>query len=71
MNGLEQLGRSLRARPLRTLLGLGLEYAGYLAACVFALLLIATRGPLAWLDRGLGLRLRERFIELIARVSPG
>lgn len=71
MNGIEQFGRSLRARPLHTLLGLGLEYAGYLAACVFALLLIATRAPLAWLERGTGLRLRERLIELIARVSPG
>jgi hypothetical protein len=71
VKGLEQLGRSLRARPLRTLLGLGLEYAGYVAACVFALLLVASRSPLAWLDRSTGWKLRERCIELIARVSPG
>jgi hypothetical protein len=71
VNGLRHLGRSLRARPLRTLFGLGLEYAGYVAACVFALLLVATRAPLAWIDQSTGLRLRERFIELIARVSPG
>jgi hypothetical protein len=61
----------LRSRPLRTLAGLCLEYAGYVAACCFVLLLLATRLPFAWLDRIPGLRLRERCIELISRVSPG
>ena len=55
----------------RTLLRLPLEYAGFVAACIFALLLVVTRAPLAWIDRRTGLRVRERCIELIARVSPG
>lgn len=71
MTGITRLGRALRERPVRTLLGLLVEYAGFVAACIFALLLIITRVPLALIDRSTGLRLRERFIELIARVSPG
>ena len=71
MSGIERLGQALRERPLRTLLGLLVEYAGFVAACIFALLLIVTRVPLALIDRSTGLRLRERCIELIARVSPG
>lgn len=71
MSGVERLGRALRERPLRTLLGLLVEYAGFVAACIFALLLLVTRLPLALIDRSTGLRLRERAIELISRVSPG
>jgi hypothetical protein len=36
-----------------------------------ALSLYATRKPMAAVDRALGLRLRERFVDFIARVSPG
>jgi hypothetical protein len=63
-------GRELSRRPVRALVGLGLEYAGYFAGCLFAAILLLTRFPLRLLDRATGWRLRERFIELIARVSP-
>ena len=38
----------------------------FLALCLFL-----TRVPLRLVDRAFGLRLRERFIERIARLSPG
>lgn len=71
MKGLALFATSLRARPLKTAAGLGVEYAGFVAACVFAALLLLTRVPLAWLDRVTGLGLRERLIDRIARLSPG
>jgi hypothetical protein len=59
-------GRSSRA-PLRLLV----EYLVFVAAVLFALSLYATRAPLRLVDRATGLRLRERFIDLIARIAPG
>lgn len=71
MKGLALFGPALRERPLGALLRLLLEYAGFFAASVFVILLVLTRAPLRVVDRVFGLRLRERFIELVARVSPG
>ena len=71
MSAFGRFTRALRERPMRALAGLLCEYASYLAACVFVLLLLATRLPLGFIDRTTGLRLRERIIDLIARVSPG
>jgi hypothetical protein len=62
---------ALKKAPVRTAFGLFVEYGMFAAAVFLALGLFLTRVPLAALDRALGLRLRERFIELIARVSPG
>lgn len=69
--GIELFGQKLSRSPARTLLGLALEYAGFLAAVVFVVLLLVTRVPLRLVDRALGTRTRERLIELLARVSPG
>lgn len=63
--------RAHREHPLRTSAGLATEYAMFASGLGLALGLFATRVPLRLLDRALGLRLRERFVELIARVSPG
>ena len=51
--------------------GLFVEYLMFAAAVFLALLLFLTRVPLSLVDRGLGLRLRERFVDLLARISPG
>jgi hypothetical protein len=71
MKGLALFWRAFRTRPSRALAGLTLEYAGFFAAVSLALGLIATRIPLAIVDRLFGVRLRERFIELVVRFSPG
>lgn len=71
MKGLALFGRALRERPFGASAGLILEYAGFFAASVFVLLLVLTRAPLRVVDRVFGLRLRERFIDLVARASPG
>jgi hypothetical protein len=47
------------------------EYAMFAAAVGFAIALFLTRVPLRWLDRATGLRVRDRAIDLIARISPG
>jgi hypothetical protein len=62
---------SLRGRPVRRSLELVGEYGMFAAGAGLALALYATRLPMRSLDRALGLSLRERFIELLARVSPG
>jgi hypothetical protein len=64
-------GVALRQRPLFTSLYLVVEYAMFAAAVSLALGLFLTRGPLRFVDGVFGLRLRERFIDLIARLSPG
>jgi hypothetical protein len=70
-NAFALFGLALRTSPFRTGLGLIVEYAMFASAVFLALGLYLTRVPLRLVDRALGLRLRERFIELIARVSPG
>ena len=60
-----------REHPLRASLGLGAEYAMFAAGMGLALALFATRAPMRLIDRTFGLSLRERFVELLARVSPG
>ena len=62
---------ALRERPVRTSLGLAVEYAMFAAGLGLAIALFATRVPLRVLDRALGLRTRERFVRFLARVSPG
>jgi hypothetical protein len=64
-------GTACRAAPVRTSFGLIAEWGMFAAAVFLALALFVTRVPLRLLDRALGLRLRERFIDLLARVSPG
>lgn len=64
-------GQALRERPIGVSGGLIAEYGMFASAVLLAGSLYATRVPMAAMDRALGLRLRERFIELIARVSPG
>jgi hypothetical protein len=70
-SGLGLFGRELRTRPFRTIAWLFVEYAMFFAAVLLALLLWATRRPLAAIDDRFGLRLRERFVDVIARISPG
>jgi hypothetical protein len=61
----------LRQRPLRTALELPIEYGMFASGMGLAFALFATRAPLRVIDRVSGWQLRERFIELLARVSPG
>lgn len=64
-------GEALRKSPLRTGFGLLIEYAMFASAILLAVALFLTRVPLGILDRSLGLRLREGFVNLLARISPG
>lgn len=70
-SGVASFQAALRAKPIRTSLGLGVEYAMFASGASLALGLFATRVPLRLIDRALGLRLRERFIDLLAKASPG
>lgn len=60
-----------RGRAIRAGLGLVVEYAMFASAVGLALGLFATRVPLRAADRVLGLRVREGFVNLLARISPG
>lgn len=62
---------ALQEKPVTTSFGLVVEYLTFGSAVFLAVSLYLTRRPMAFVDRVLGLRLRERFIDLIARVSPG
>ena len=62
---------SARERPIGATAGLVVEYAMFASAVGLAFTLFATRVPMGALDRALGTRLRERFVELLAKVSPG
>jgi hypothetical protein len=69
MNALRDFSNELRRAPLRA--GLVVEYSMFASAVFLAASLRATRTPMAVVDRYLGLRLRERFVDLIAKISPG
>jgi hypothetical protein len=62
---------ALRTRPFGTSFGLVVEYLMFASAVFLAVSLYLTRVPMRAIDRAFGLRLRERFVELLARVSPG
>jgi hypothetical protein len=70
-SGGEHFREAWRRRPVRTTLGLGVEYGMFASGVGLALALFLTRVPMSLLDRATGARLRERFIELLARISPG
>ena len=71
LSGVGLFAHALRQKPLGTSLGLVVEYLTFASAVFLAMSLYLTRKPMAFVDRLLGLRLRERFLELIARISPG
>lgn len=70
-SGVRLFRAALDEKPVRTTLGLAVEYLTFGSAVFMALSLYATRKPMAAVDRALGLGLRERFVDLIARISPG
>lgn len=70
-SGVRLFRAALAEKPVRSSLGLAGEYLTFGSAVFMALSLYATRKPMAAVDRALGLRLRERFVDFIARVSPG
>jgi hypothetical protein len=71
MNALRDFSNELKRAPVRTATGLVVEYSMFASAVFLAASLRATRAPMAVADRYLGLRLRDRFVDLIARISPG
>lgn len=64
-------GEALRKSPLRAGFGMLIEYPMFASAVFLAASLFLTRVPLRIVDNVLGLRLRERFVNLLARISPG
>jgi hypothetical protein len=60
-----------RRAPLQRGLALALEYGMFASGMTLAALLLLTRWPMRLLDDATGLELRRRFVELLARVSPG
>ncbi|HEX4475174.1 MAG TPA: hypothetical protein VH142_08865 [Polyangiaceae bacterium] len=71
MNAVQMFVGEFRKDRARAVTGMAVEYATFAAAVSLAATLYATRAPMALLDRRLGLRLRERFVDAIARISPG
>jgi hypothetical protein len=71
MNAVELFFDDLQKRRARAALGLCVEYATFASAVFLATALYSTRAPMAAFDKRTGLRVRERFVDLIARVSPG
>lgn len=70
-SGAEHFRAAWRKKPVRSTLGLGVEYGMFASGMGLAAALFLTRVPMRLVDRATGLRLRERFIELLARISPG
>lgn len=62
---------ALREHPVRRLATLTGEYGMFASGLGLAAGLFVTRVPLRLLDHALGTRLRERFVDLVARISPG
>lgn len=63
--------QKLRTSPLRTAGSLAVEYAMFEAATALALSVYLTRKPLVFVERVSGIRVRQRFVDFVARLSPG
>jgi len=71
MRGLDLLRKNFSENPLRALWHLGVDYAIYTGICFFVLFLLLSKAPLRLVDAVTGLSVRERLIEVIARLSNG
>lgn len=71
MTAASRFFRSFRARPVHATLGILTEYAGFVAACVFVLVLLLLRWPLGMLDTAAKTSIRRRLIDAVAVLSPG
>ncbi len=69
--GLRLFQDKLRLRPLTALVDLLIDYLTYVGMVAFWLFLVASKWPLAWLDRRSRRPLRPRLIEWLARRSHG
>ncbi len=71
MRGLSLFRKKFSKEPLRVLWHLCVDYAVYTGICFFVLFLLLSKGPLRLVDAVAGLSVRERLIEIIARLSNG
>ena len=71
MTGLDLFLDKFRRQPGRALWDLTLDYATYVAMCLFFIWLWAMRGPLRLLGRAAGRSARRALIGAVARVARG
>jgi hypothetical protein len=71
MSGVALFWEKLRKAPLSAAGSLAVEYAMFETAAALALSIYLTRKPLAFVERVSGVRVRERFVDFVARLSPG
>ena len=69
--GLRLFGDKLRRRPAAAIAGLLSDYLTYVGMIAFWLFLLASRRPLAWLERRLRRPLRAGIIAWVARLARG
>jgi hypothetical protein len=69
--GLRLFGAKLSKRPAAAIAGLLSDYLTYAGMITFWFFLIASRRPLAWLERRLRRPLRAGIIEWVARLARG
>jgi hypothetical protein len=69
--GIRLFGSAVRRSPAKALAQLLLDYLTFLGMVAFWLLLVASKWPLAWLDRRLRRPLRPRLVDWIARIAHG
>jgi hypothetical protein len=71
MRAVNLFRQKIAEKPLRAVVDLCVDYAVYTGICFFVLFLFLSKGPLRLVDAITGLSVRERLIELIARLSSG
>ena len=71
MTGLGMFLDKLHRHPGRALWDLTLDYATYVAMCLFFIWLWAMRGPLRLLGRANGRAARQALVGAVARVARG
>jgi hypothetical protein len=69
--GIQLFAAAIRKSPSAALARLLLDYLTFLGMVAFWLLLVASKWPLAWLDRRLRRPLRPRLVAWIARIAHG
>jgi hypothetical protein len=69
MRGVSLFRQQFEKEPVKTLVRLLIDYFVYTGMCFFVVFLLLSKWPLHLVDSITGLSVREKLIDLIAKVS--
>jgi hypothetical protein len=69
MQGIILFLDKIKKRPLQTISDLARDYTNFTGLCFFFLILILYKKPFRFIEERSGIKVRDKFIDLIARIA--